>query len=327
MSERKISIEEIRKVHKRLCLGETKQSLNKEYNVHASYFSRQFHKLSLEIPRGSPRCNVIADYFDDINTDSKAYLLGILFTDGYIKRPTEKYRHQHVIGLEVEQKDKLLIEFFNSKIKPEGTSMKIVCNNYGLTKKGVVPIHYRTTIYNDHMASILLSKYNFCYSKSQNKDIHLPFEKIKGFEYPFIRGLIDGDGSMFKIKSLSNGDIVYGISFVSCSLNACQDLANFLSKENKYFKYRIVTTLNNEVENWNTVYSVRIEARASVLWLADKIYTTDLEFCLERKFKRIKELSITTINSKYKYDSFVYDTVNRVLNKRVMSFISAESSN
>lgn len=327
MSERKINIEEVKKVHKRLLLGETKQSLNKEYNVHASYFSRQFHKLNLEIPRGSPRTAVIANYFDNINTDSKAYLLGILFTDGYIKRPVEKYKHQQVIGLEVEQTDKLLIEFFNSKLKPNGTIMKIICNNYGLTKKGIVPIHYRTTIYNDYMANILLSKYNFCYSKSQNKNIELPFQQVKGFEYSFIRGLIDGDGSIFKIKTLSNGDNVYGISFTSCSLTACQDLANFLFRNNNYFKYRIETKLNNEVENWNPVYSLRIEARASVLWLADKIYTADLEFCLERKFRRIKELCISTINSKYKYDSFVYDTVNRVLNKRVMSFISAESSN
>lgn len=324
MSNQKISIEEIRKVHKRLLLGETKASLNKEYKVHASYFSRWFHKLGLEIPRGAPRCNINATYFDVIDSEDKAYLLGILFTDGYIKRPSHKFKHQTVIGLEVEQTDKKLIEYLNYKIKPQGTCMKIICNNYGLTKKGVIPIHYRTTIYSDYLANCLINNYNFCYSKSNNINISLPFNKIKGFEFAFIRGLIDGDGSIFKIKTLNNGDQVFGISFISCSMNACNDLNNFLLSINKNLKGNItIKTFENEYQN---IYSLKYIRREDVLWLADQMYN-NCEFCLIRKFDRLKKLCITTLNSKHKYESFVYETVNRVLTKQVMLFSSAENRN
>jgi hypothetical protein len=318
------TVEELKKIHTRLILGETKSALNKEYQVHANYFSRQFHKLNWDIPRGSPRSRINGDYFNNINTEDKAYLLGVLFTDGYIKIPTDKYKHQHVIGLEVEETDKLLIEYFNSKLKPEGSLMRIACTNYGLTKKGIIPIHYRSTIYSDYLANTLLSNYNFCYSKSQNKNIELPIKQIPPqFIFSFIRGLIDGDGTVAKCQQLKNGDNTYYIGFTSCSKTACENLRDVMLIYKPNLKCKITERLF-ENPKYNPIYSLRIEKREDVLWLADKMYT-NFEFCLERKLNRVKELCITTLNSKYKYESFVYDMVNRVLTRKVMFLSSAEN--
>lgn len=314
----KLTEEQIKNVHYRMLTGEIKSELNKEYEVYPSFFSKAFKKLDLEVPKGAPRVRTYGDYFDNISSEDKSYLLGILFTDGWIKKPSAQ-KHQIIIGLEVEETDKALIEYFNSKIKPKGSVMTIKCNSYGKRIDGTIPIHCRTTVYSNWMANTLLTKYNFCYSKSQATSLSLP--KVD-YPFSFIRGLLDGDGTV-AVYGRSTNCVNYYIGFVSISNTVVIDLANLIQslcpfKLNFKFKER-------PDDKYLTRYSFKLTKRRDVLWLASNMYS-NFEFGLERKLNRFKELSNTTLKYSYNHSKETIRYANTVLSSKVMFRTSAESN-
>ena len=322
MNKKKFTDEEVKKVFERIRKGTPKSVINKEYNVNPSYFSRAFKRLNLDAKRYCSRTEIIGDYFDTIDSEDKAYLLGILFTDGYIKKPTEKHNHQTVIGLEVEETDKMLIQYLNSKIKPKGTIMRIVCKNYGQRKDGTIPIHSRTTVYSDWMANTLLNRYGFTYSKSQNTEINLTNNIPNKYIFSFIRGLIDGDGTV-AVRSRSKNTISYYIGFVSISKHVVDQLENIIRT---HCPFDIKIKREEQVsENYLTRYIFKITKRRDVLWLASKMYE-NFEFCLERKFSRLQELSRSTLLYSNRHSQETIDYANTVLTGKVMFTSSIESN-
>lgn len=144
------------------------------------------------------RSNCDEDYFEQINNPHKAYLLGFITADGAVVND--------YLSIEVQSKDRGLIEFAQKQINP---------------KASITPIHYITTriadngqtytkVKNDFRIAFSakkigqdLQKYGVVQNKSKTLT-HVPVELIPNNLLPFyFRGLIDGDGCIHKDGKVS----------------------------------------------------------------------------------------------------------------------------
>lgn len=119
------------------------------------------------------------NYFKNINSEEKAYFLGLLFADGNVFKKT--------MSISLQEQDKNILEQFKNSIKYTGP---LLINN----KLGNRQPQFRLSITSKSLA-IDLGLHGIC----KNKAFHILFPKYiseKLFRH-FIRGYFDGDGCIY----------------------------------------------------------------------------------------------------------------------------------
>lgn len=123
-------------------------------------------------------------FFDEINTEEKAYWLGFIYADGYISKSNE-------VGIELKSTDSSHLEKFRQAIQAE-RQVKIYHKNSTFGPQD----NCRFSIGSEHMSKILLG-----YFGSINKTLEGTFPKIDtSLEHHLIRGFFDGDGCLTGFK-------------------------------------------------------------------------------------------------------------------------------
>lgn len=160
-------------------------------------------------------------YFDNIDSEDKAYFLGFIYADGYVSKKA--------FGIKISVKDEYLLETLKQKLHSEH---KIVHTIGTQTKYGKVD-SCSISIVNKYFVDNLISK-GVIYNKTGQ--ITFPDETIvpEQFKRHFIRGYFDGNGSVYK----SNSGVVVGFdgseAFLSQILYELNKLFNTVVKVNKY---------------------------------------------------------------------------------------------
>ena len=151
------------------------------------------------------------DYFEKIDTEAKAYFLGLLFTDGNVFIGKKEINQ---IALELTVRDVEILE----KLKTElNTNNKITYRKNPNRSETVSLKFFSKKMVED------LSKYGIIPQKTK-KTKHLPLDLIPDeFKRDFVRGLIDGDGSVFYHGENKK---YLGVTFCSYSRNICEELKN-----------------------------------------------------------------------------------------------------
>ena len=151
------------------------------------------------------------DYFEKIDTEAKAYFLGLLFTDGNVFIGKKEINQ---IALELTVRDVEILE----KLKAElNTNNKITYRKNPNRSETVSLKFFSKKMVED------LSKYGIIPQKTK-KTKHLPLDLIPDeFKRDFVRGLIDGDGSVFYHGESKK---YLGVTFCSYSRNICEELKN-----------------------------------------------------------------------------------------------------
>lgn len=190
------------------------------------------------------------NYFQEINSEIKAYMLGFIFADGSVCKNSNR------IKIEILDKDKSILEKFSHEIYKENLVKTRIKNKNTFAYLNI----YSNQIKND------LAKY----SCVPNKSKILTFPDIKEIYYNhFIRGLIDGDGFVSdKTKTiglLSTNNINTKIKEIFNNLN----ISSFIIKANKQDK--------------NILNEIRIKKQSSLLYLIDYLYNNS-NIHLERKY-------------------------------------------
>ena len=127
------------------------------------------------------------DYFSVIDTEAKAYYLGLLLTDGNVHK-TKRNTEQYVIQIDLKAEDREIIEKFKAEIHSSNQIRIYQNNNRNECLFGVC---------STQMAHDLMDKGVF-----PNKT----FEAELNFNIPpelfrhYIRGIFDGDGTVFVSK-------------------------------------------------------------------------------------------------------------------------------
>jgi len=202
------------------------------------------------------------NYFNQIDNESKAYFLGLLFADGYVSRKTNQ------IQLFLLKEDLEIIKEFKKQIKYSG-KITLRKNLYGISPSSPI-------IKNDLI--------NLGCVPNKSKIIKFP-KLEKNFHIPFIRGYFDGDGtlSLYKNKDLK-------CNFTCASIEFIEEIKNLLLKYN----------IQSSICSYTTYYRLFISGNNNSLNFLNLIYNNSNLFLARKKEKYFRCKNIIENNIKRK---------------------------
>ena len=179
IAERYINGESTVKISKSLGLATHKQVL------------RVVHEMGIDVSNGLSRFNrkykINENYFDNIDTPNKAYILGFLYADGHNEIP------KGTVQMSLQEEDRDILENIRLEVNSERPLEFIDYSNkhdFGYTYKN----QFRLLFFSIHMCKTLEK-----IGMIKNKSLSLEFPDIPKELYShFIRGYFDGDGSISK---------------------------------------------------------------------------------------------------------------------------------
>jgi len=180
------------------------------------------------------------NYFDTIDTEAKAYWLGMIFADGSVQYDPDKRRY----ALVLQSKDKWIVENLRDALDSAHPIKEIQGSGFNTET-----IHYRL-----NLTSQLLVKKLIEYKPNSN-NIIIPVMPAS-LVHHFIRGFFDGDGSVYtyrkkgitkhyyNVYKLADGTKVkkpydipkeypYDYEAIECSIIACEYMQQDLLKNLK----------------------------------------------------------------------------------------------
>lgn len=176
--------------------GTSTKELCDKYKCSAQTINRHLKDMGLRNCRQNKWVN--DTYFDDIDTEEKAYLLGFLIADGCIRVEHDSRQNNiHCVRLCFTNSidDEEIITLIHKRICPNN-KLQYVHNTKGAkNRKPQIIIQWTA----NHMVETLINKYKILPNKTNDKDFEFPFDLIpKNLHRHFIRGFMDGDGSINK---------------------------------------------------------------------------------------------------------------------------------
>ena len=212
------------------------------------------------------------DYFENIDTENKAYWLGFISADGSIIKSSKYNSYRLYINLNVSDKNHL--EKFKDSIEANDiklqdyTSNKGFCNSSGTTTSRIV--------LNSFKLCSDLAKYNVHQRKTY--DIEMP--NIKNNLIPhYLRGLFDGDGSY--CHYISNNIHRYLFEIVGANETFLRQIQAYLLSVN----------IKTNIYYRKTNNSVRLmsSSKYEILKLIELLYSNATIY-LDRKYNKINEI-------------------------------------
>lgn len=191
MSQKKVwTEEEIQFIIQKYCKeGWTLEETAKTLHTKSDKVSKKLKELGYEIKRRGTTTNrrLEEDYFSIIDTEEKAYFLGLLFADGSVNINSGKRNPS--IRLELVESDKAVLEKLRNELKIDS---KLRYDKRANRKNGTYMLSVRSKKIADDLA-----KFNIVPNKTYLvNNVIIP----QGFEKEFLRGYIDGDGSIYEDK-------------------------------------------------------------------------------------------------------------------------------
>ncbi len=227
--------------------------LSIKYSLHKETIRKRLRSWGIATKhRMKPR--VLHNYFKDIDTESKSYILGFLCADGSIYEKTNK------ISFCINTKDKIILEYVRKELNlNHKISDRIVYDKR--TNKS----YKQTTLqFSSKQIKNDLCNMGVCHDKS----IILKFPKIPSNHIPhFIRGYFDGDGSITNKKC----SVIGTKDFLLCWVN--------------YFKQFGILWKNMQEVGGNQ-YKIYLQKTDDVILFSDIIYK-DANIFLRRKYNKL----------------------------------------
>lgn len=136
------------------------------------------------------------NFFDCIDTEEKAYILGFIAADGSITK--------YSLRIELQERDKNILEKIKTALNSNAT-IKISYKETSIGEKAYCRVHFCSK-----KLILALNKLNIFQNKTQNLQMpNIPDHLFRHFS----RGLFDGDGSLSITKSTDKPN------YYSCNLN------------------------------------------------------------------------------------------------------------
>lgn len=241
----------------------------KYFNVSITPICRILRKNGLELT--NRRYSVNYEYFDNIDSEEKAYWLGFLYADGYIR----ERKSGNSLEMKLSIKDFEHLKTFKENIN---SNHKII--------ESVTKTKYKDGFSESHMCHLAIYSTKIVDSiKKQGfhsrKTFTIKSPNIdKNLERHFIRGYFDGDGSF---------------SFNGKSKKSCTSIVS----ASKTFQEFLINTLNENNIKINLYEEIRLQIQNKVdnLKFYNYIYK-DSKIYLERKKEKYEEF-----RRHYRYDN------------------------
>lgn len=243
------------------------------YGCHGRTVGRVLRKYGYETDRRIFSCD--EHYFDVIDTPNKAYILGLLWSDGY----NDVVRGQ--IKIQLQDRDKSVLERINIEVDSDRPLRMVRLHN----KNSHWRDSYTLTLNSGHMSSVLES-----YGMTQNKSLTLEFPSwLDPCLYRhFIRGYFDGDGSVCFTEKTFSVSAVGTPEFLGVMQKICTDIG---------IKSTVSPKKNRNPHTCQWYVTNRQDMLSFLRWIYD-----DSDLKIERKYQKYLEALIyyQNINNSHK---------------------------
>lgn len=211
-------------------------------------------------------------YFDQIDTEDKAYFFGLLFADGNINNKLD------TVKITLQEGDKQILEDFTSILQPKKPLTFRDRSNESDSKN-------RKNQYKMEINSLYLAKILNSYGMVPRKSLIKQFPEVilnstKDIQRHFIRGYFDGNGSI-GITLYANGGLRRSVFSISSTYQMCDCIKIIISN---HMDTDLIVRRNhdyNEVNNY-VLISTKIDMCYKIFnWLYK-----DSNYYLERKYEK-----------------------------------------
>ncbi len=210
-----------------------------------------------------------SDYFSIIDSETKAYFLGLIFGDGWVSINPKTRNYE--FGIQLISEDSYLLEELNAELgNVHSIFHKSACEriingiNSSIKESDVLRV-YSKKLVTDLMSHGVVPNKSYINSTPQ-----IPLE----FFYDFLRGLFDSDGCFYINKKNHSFFITEGTDEVLLYIKNTLELDE------------IKSSVYKENDNKFRLYVTNHEA---LFKLMPKIYHTNFNHCLKRKYRKVKD--------------------------------------
>ena len=246
------------------------KTISEKYQISESTIQRRKTNNHWTLVKRKNRYNFDENFFDEIDTEHKAYWLGFLMADGYIlsKRKGKRANQSQNFGFSISMRDEELFGYFKEDLKAENPVN--IYNNTSTSFKPNTP-YGRILLTSQHTVDSLKR-----HGIVENKTFITKMPEISENLIPaFIRGYSDGDGSIYIDK---NNRIGWSLCGTKELLTSIQNYFGLNYKLDQRFPER-----NNN--NW----SLKVVGWQNVPKCLDIIYS-DATIYLKRKYDKYAEM-------------------------------------
>lgn len=212
------------------------------------------------------RYNRNSHYFDKIDTQNKAYILGLLFADG------NNCPDYNAITISLQDEDKYILDFIKNELEYEGPVRH-------------VPLHDKNENYKDQYTLVINDPYmskhleNLGIVKAKSLIVKFPDYIRMKFINHFVRGYFDGDGSISYCKSTNKPAVSIAGTFEFCT--KVSDIIHAMNGKCSIYHPKQCGD--------NNTYVIRIVGYNSVNNFMEWLYY-DAEFKMERKYQKYLQI-------------------------------------
>lgn len=268
MSRLKISIDKHKRIVSLYKNGISSIKISKEYKVLPLTIRQILKKYNVKMKTNSEshtKYSLNHYYFKNINTNQKAYFLGLLASDG---TNTNKG-----FSITLQNKDKHILKELKNQLEFTGKVRKVfhTCKSFNFNKKS-----YSNLYITSYQISKDLSKLGVI----SNKTNYLKFPNIdKKYYSHFIRGYFDGDGSIGKYKNNYNFSIIGNKPLI-------KKIQNILISKCDLPKTKIYVGYNCKPNIINFIYT----GKNQIFKIHSYLYKNSGDCYLVRKENKFKEI-------------------------------------
>ena len=209
------------------------------------------------------------NYFENIDTEEKAYFLGLIYSDGNVREHNGGY----YLSIELKREDKYILEKLATELKCKNKIYdRDRKTNFGESHMSNFTSCNSKKIFDD------LARFNIVPDKSHTTTSFINIEELipNNLIKHFLRGLIDGDGTISKRYTTRQNVI----AIYQNEINFCYEFDRLLKKSmNDYDLYE------NIIVNKNTgVYNLRYRRIDDIKKICDFLYNGSSIY-LKRKYQ------------------------------------------
>ena len=225
----------------------TAAKIGKELKAGVATVRKLLHEKNLIRPVGSTSRKYSSNfsYFESVDTEHKAYWLGVLYADGCVSKKNNSLRFSSI--------DKEWIEVYKRDLEYNGP---LHIEHHSKFNKNI----YKVSIYSDKLVNTLIR-----YGCIERKSLILKFPTLSKLLIPhFIRGYFDGDGCVYTGKYIRNSNCkTLRVMICSGSKNLLEEMVKYLPVSCKLIRqrqrvhplYEIVLSVEDSKSFYTYIYS------------------------------------------------------------------------
>lgn len=271
MVRTKIPQEEFKTIVEKYISGVSLCKLEKEYPTDRKTLKKILMECNVEIRDDSHKgrkYSLNENYFDSIDTEMKAYALGLLYSDGWNSKT-------NTVGVQLQEGDQSVLELINADMDSNRELIKKHLHNKNENWKD----SYLLSITNKHMSEQLN---NLGLMPNKNFKLRLPTYLDKEMMRHFLRGYFDGDAHFHIV------DGCYWIS-MGCNKDFCTDLITYVNTMFG-FNSKVYPRKDTKAVIWELIGKINVFSFMDYLYRDATIYIPRKHNTYLR-LKRIVELS------------------------------------